>query len=378
MNFQDTLKSVDLVIETKEVPLIVGESGIGKTALAKSLASEKGWSLITIDGNLLKEGEIGGLPTVEDYSIKDHSGEIINKKVTIYAVHTKLREIDELILAGKEVLLFIDEINRCEHSVQQELMNLILNREINGYKLHEGVKILAAMNPSSKYGGDFDYQVIDMDAAQENRFVWLNMESDTKGWIAWAVENGIEDEVIEFISTFPEHLHSISEDDIRATPRSFERVSKVYKLYKENKESIPKSVFLNVLRGNLGRVIAEEFMGFVESESTSLISYEEVFEGAVLSLDVIEKLKKDSHTRLYLTANNILRTLDKELMLRSDKDSKDKYINRFIEFIKVYPVDLMIGIMKDMRENYKLIYSLSLENEDFVETYFNAYNEIKG
>lgn len=234
------------------------------------------------------------------------------------------------------------------------------------------------MNPSSKYGGDFDYQVIDMDAAQENRFVWLNMESDTKGWIAWAVENGIEDEVIEFISTFPEHLHSISEDDIRATPRSFERVSKVYKLYKENKESIPKSVFLNVLRGNLGRVIAEEFMGFVESESTSLISYEEVFEGAVLSLDVIEKLKKDSHTRLYLTANNILRTLDKELMLRSDKDSKDKYINRFIEFIKVYPVDLMIGIMKDMRENYKLIYSLSLENEDFVETYFNAYNEIKG
>lgn len=234
------------------------------------------------------------------------------------------------------------------------------------------------MNPSSKYGGDFDYQVIDMDAAQENRFVWLNMESDTKGWIAWAVENGIEDEVIEFISTFPEHLHSISEDDIRATPRSFERVSKVYKLYKENKESIPKSVFLNVLRGNLGRVIAEEFMGFVESESTSLISYEEVFEGAVLSLDVIEKLKKDSHTRLYLTANNILRTLDKELMLRSDKDSKDKYVNRFIEFIKVYPVDLMIGIMKDMRENYKLIYSLSLENEDFVETYFNAYNEIKG
>lgn len=28
------------------------------------------------------------------------------------------------------VLLFIDELNRCEHAVQQELMNLILNREI--------------------------------------------------------------------------------------------------------------------------------------------------------------------------------------------------------------------------------------------------------
>ena len=31
MNFIDTLKSVDLVLSTNEVPLVVGESGIGKT-----------------------------------------------------------------------------------------------------------------------------------------------------------------------------------------------------------------------------------------------------------------------------------------------------------------------------------------------------------
>ncbi|HBA03023.1 MAG TPA: ATP-binding protein, partial [Clostridium sp.] len=188
-------------------------------------------------------------PTVEEYTIKDEHGRVVSKKATIYAIHIKLKEIDNLILEGKDVLLFIDEINRCEHSVQQELMNLILNREINGYKLHDKVKILAAMNPSSKYGSDFDYQVVDMDAAQENRFVWLNMESDAKGWIKWASENKVDRKVIEFISTFPEHLHSINEEDIRATPRSFERVSKSYKLYKENKDSIPRRVFLNVLRG---------------------------------------------------------------------------------------------------------------------------------
>ena len=147
MNFIDTLKSVELVLETNEVPLIIGESGIGKTALAKKLAKENNWSLVVIDGNLLKEGEIGGLPTVENYA---------GGKTTLYAVHYKLREIDEEITKGKSVLLFIDEINRCEHTVQQELMNLILNREINGYKLDENVKILAAMNPSSKYGSDFD------------------------------------------------------------------------------------------------------------------------------------------------------------------------------------------------------------------------------
>ncbi|HCO74697.1 ATPase AAA [Clostridium sulfidigenes] len=377
MNFNDTLKSVELVIETNEVPLIVGESGIGKTALAKTLARQREWSLVVIDGNLLKEGEIGGLPTVEEYTIKDEHGRVVSKKTTIYAIHTKLREIDNLILEGKDVLLFIDEINRCEHSVQQELMNLILNREINGYKLHDKVKILAAMNPSSKYGSDFDYQVVDMDAAQENRFVWLNMESDAKGWIKWALENKVDRKVIEFISTFPEHLHSINEDDIRATPRSFERVSKSYKLYKENKDSIPRRVFLNVLRGNLGRIIAEQLMDFMESDNTALISPEEVFEEEVLSEQVKIRISNESHTRLYLTGSNIINYISSKVEELEGAAIK-RVIDRFVEFLSFYPVDLMIGIMQDMRESQKSIYNFILENEDFVENYFAAYTEIKG
>ncbi len=377
MNFNDTLKSVELVIETNEVPLIVGESGIGKTALAKTLAKQREWTLVVIDGNLLKEGEIGGLPTVEEYTIKDEHGRVVSKKATIYAIHTKLREIDNLILEGKDVLLFIDEINRCEHSVQQELMNLILNREINGYKLHDKVKILAAMNPSSKYSADFDYQVVDMDAAQENRFVWLNMESDAKGWIKWASENKIDRKVIEFISTFPEHLHSINEDDIRATPRSFERVSKSYKLYKENKDSIPRRVFLNVLRGNLGRIIAEQLMDFIESDNTALISPEEVFEEEVLSEQVKIRISNESHTRLYLTGSNIINYISRKVEELEGAAIK-KVIDRFVEFLSFYPVDLMIGIMQDMRESQKKIYNFILENEDFVENYFAAYTEIKG
>ena len=63
------------------------------------------------------------------------------------------------------------------------------------------------MNPSSKYSLDFDYQVVDMDTAQENRFVWLYMDSDHKAWIKWAMENNIDEKVIEFISTFPEYLN---------------------------------------------------------------------------------------------------------------------------------------------------------------------------
>lgn len=375
MNFTDTLKSIDLVLSTGEVPLIVGESGIGKTALAKEIAQDNNWSLIVINGNLLKEGEIGGLPTIESYPGLNSKENEVEKKATVYAVHHKLREIDEEISQGKTVLLFIDEINRCEHTVQQELMNLILNREINGYKLPEKVKILAAMNPSSKYGSDFDYQVVDMDAAQENRFVWLYMEPDYNQWIDWAIEAGIEQKVVEFISTFPDYLHKINEDDLRATPRSYERISSSYKIYLEKKDSIPRSVFLNVVKGNVGRVIAEEFVSFVESDYPSLISYADVFSGDSLPESLRERVKNESHTRLYLSAKNILKYLESNLL--NDRGDSSFYLDRLIEFLKIFPVDLMIGIMKDIKNSYPEVYKHAIENEAFIESYFESYRLIR-
>lgn len=375
MNFIDTLKSVELVLSTGEVPLIVGESGIGKTALAKTLAKENHWHLVVIDGNLLKEGEIGGLPTIETYTEVKASGDKLEKKTTIYAIHHKLREIDVELSRGNTILLFIDEINRCEHTVQQELMNLILNREINGYQLHDSVKILAAMNPSSKYGSDFDYQVVDMDAAQENRFVWLYMEPDPIQWLDWAANASIDQKVIEFISTFPEYLHKLNEDHIRATPRSYERISKVYQLYKERVNSYSRSVFFNVIKGNVGALIAQEFISFVESDYNPLISYDDIFTGEFISETVLQRIQSETHTRLYLSAKNILKNLEQSV--KKDSSEICYYIDRLIYLIKLYPTDLRIGIMKDIKSTYHEVYKHALEKEAFVNLYFETYALIK-
>lgn len=376
MNFIDTLKSVELVLETCEVPLVVGETGVGKTALAKTLAKQKDWHLVIIDGNLLKEGEIGGLPTIESYPAIDSSGKQIEKKTTVYAVHHKLTEIDQAIAKGKGVLLFIDEINRCEHTVQQELMNLILNREINGYKLHQDVKILAAMNPSNKYGSEFEYQVVDMDEAQENRFVWLNIESDATQWLQWAIDTNIEPEVIAFISTFPEYLNKKNKQDVKATPRSYERVSKTYKIYKQKKNSISKAIFLNVIQGNVGKLIAQEFISFVEAEHEPLIAYEDVFLKHTIDESIVKKIKNETHTRLYLTAINILKQL--EVKMQNNAEESDDDINKLVYFLRLYPVDLMIGIMKEIKNTYIEVYKRAIENEKFVEAYLATYRSIRG
>lgn len=376
MNFIETLKSANLVLATGEVPLIVGESGIGKTALAKELAAQNNWHLVVIDGNLLKEGEIGGLPTIETYQVSDENNKEHLRKRTVYATHHKLREIEELVAQEKGVLLFIDEINRCEHTVQQELMNLILNREINGYKLSQAVHILAAMNPSSKYGSEFDYQVVDMDLAQENRFVWLYMESDMTAWLNWAMDAGIEEKVIGFIATFPEYLYQINEDDVSATPRSYERVSKAYKIYKDSQDTLSKSIFFQVIKGNVGSVIAEEFIHFIESDYSPLISYDDVFHSVGNEIALEEKVKNETHTRLYLAAINIFKQLEKNLQQTTDCQMEN--VDCLISFLEWYPVDLKIGLMKELKETYCEIYKIAITNERFVEAYFKVYRAVRG
>jgi len=320
MNFIDTMASVELVLAANQVPLLVGETGIGKTSLAARVADVHDWELVTIDGNLLKEGEIGGLPTVETVTHTDGHGRTREVKTTVYAVHHTLEHVAQAVDKGRQVLLFIDEINR------------------------------------------------DMDPAQQNRFVWLYMNADYMQWIDWAIGAGIEEKVIEFISSYPEYLNQRHEDDIDATPRSFERVSGLYTIYKNQEGSAySRDVFMNVIRGNVGKLIAEAFVSFIESDQEPLITFDDVLTavqkpGAIMSM--AEQVKGESPTRLYVAAKNMLHRLN--------RNSNAEEIHHFVEFLTLYPGDLRVAVMKDLRNTYERVYAYAIEDDLFVDTFFEA------
>ncbi|MBW6410827.1 ATP-binding protein [Clostridium weizhouense] len=361
MNYSETLKTVDLVINSQDVPLIIGESGIGKTSLVKEIARDNKAYLITIDANLLKEGEIGGLPVVQN-------------RETIYATHHKLIEIKKALEEdeNRDIILFIDELNRCDHAVSQELMNLILNREINGYILDERVKVIAAMNPSNKYDGftDSQYEVVDMDPAQEDRFVWIEMDSDVKEWIKWGMskDGNINEHIIEFISTFPQYLHTPnSEESIKATPRSWHRVSKAYNVYLTNKEKYAFNIFLNTVKGNVGINIANDLGEFLLHIKKPLIKIEDLFENEILSFELKENIKNENHSRLYILAKNSLNFLENNYC--------EKNLILFSKMLNLYPRDLRLGIMKEIKRDYKNgVYELLLDQDEFIESFFNIFN----
>lgn len=377
MNFNDALLTVKLTLESEAVPLLIGESGIGKTSLVKKLGLEENYYVVNIDANLLKEGEIGGLPTVEDYVINIY-GRAVKSKRTVYAIHIKLLQVEEYLRENNngKVLLFIDELNRCEHTVQQELMNLILNREINGYMLPKNVYVIAAMNPSNKYEkyGQSDYQVVEMDPAQENRFVWIDMDSDIKNWLTWAMseEGNIHKDIIEFIGTFPEYLHNpYGEESVKATPRSWERVSKAYKIYLNNKSKYPHKIFYNLVKGNVGASITQDFFNYLEETKNAIIKPEDIFNRGYISDELYVKVKGESHSKLYIAAKNAL------LYLKGIEHG-EKEINLFSEFIQMYPKDLKAGIMQDIKFNYSdSLYREFINNDIFIEGYFSLYEDLE-
>jgi MoxR-like ATPase len=165
LSFKSVMGPLKMTLLAKKVPIIVGGHGIGKTSIAKFISKDMGWGFAHIDGNLLKEGEIGGLPTVvgeagvpEEFKeevltfaktlftklkeenkvlakyvqnfyskVKNGKDDTTGNLRTVYAIHHVLAKVDKWVKENPEtpILLFIDEINRCEHAVQQELMNLM-------------------------------------------------------------------------------------------------------------------------------------------------------------------------------------------------------------------------------------------------------------
>jgi hypothetical protein len=63
--------------------------------------------------------------------------------------------------------------------------------------------------------------------------------------------------------------------------------------------------------------------------------------------------------------------------MKDPRKDSSFYNDRLIEFLNLYPVDLKIGIMKDIKNSYTEVYKQAIENEAFVESYFEAYRLIR-
>lgn len=391
MNFTEVSKSIMLTIAAGKTPVVVGDRGIGKTQMMREIAELLDMKMINIDCNLLKEGEIGGLPIPH----KNDNGVM----VTQYAIHAKLKLIEDYLAENPEgsVLLFFDELNRTTRETMAELMNLILNREINGYTLPEQVFLVAAMNPSSTtngFEGDSSYGVTEMDAASKNRLVWLYLEQDAKSWLSWATEKPLKDEaemeeerqeldlimfdindydtmiderIVEFIASTPNMLNNPREDrDVSPSGRTWQFASDIMRTYECNKKHFSTIHLDACIKGCIGDEAYIQLMQFISNNTNPLIKPEEFWKGKELDEDLLEKFSNDTLPRQMIMAKNIARYLsEKKRLAAGDAD-------KLATIYDLMPIDILLIIMRHIKDNHPSLNKKLLENMKYLKLYREA------
>ena len=105
----------------------------------------------------------------------------------------------QLIESGeiKPIIFFIDELNRTEQQTMKELMNILLNRNVNGYDIPWWVSIVSAVNPSSQ---NSTYSTNEIDDAQRDRFLKIKVDARLDDWIDYALDKRLNQDIVEGIA----------------------------------------------------------------------------------------------------------------------------------------------------------------------------------
>jgi len=300
------------IMEAGEIPLLIGHFGVGKTDIAREIAQETGRKLVILVLSQMEPGDLIGLPARDE-----------NK--------TSFLAPDWWPEDGNTIIL-LDEINRAHRSIRNAIMQLLVDKRIHNHILPEGTWIMASMNPPDE---NYDQVELITDPAFLSRFFILEIHPDPKEWVEWARKNQIEEEVIEFISKYPEFLsvhESVSlKASIKPSPRSWHKLSRVLSLMSED----DKKEYLYILAsGIVGPEAAKVFIdkslaGKIHSPSEILLEGNiptslDIHQANGLLIRLIDYLTNVDDKELEKLSNQV-QTIAQNLLKLSNVVPKDSF-----------------------------------------------------
>lgn len=343
LSYQAMKKAVKVVLAAKNVPNIVGEAGIGKSALVNEVATELNAKLFTTVVSLSEKGDLAiPVPPLRDEAFvkTTHYGTLANVQ---YGYSETLIQIIQTVEQHPEqkIIWFLDEFNRGTAAVQAELMNLVLQRQVNSLRLPEQVQIIIAENPDSTMD-DFtetSYAVTPADNAIRDRTVRLVMEASLTDWLQWANQTNsdgqprIHPAVQQYLQEHPAYLNGPQNDDLYPTPRSWERVSRnLTQLDDLDRESRTK-IMADVFSGDLGVEIGTAFTDYVQQQTEQL--------------KVSDLMSTDQTTEFQQVSDaDKVQLLTKMMEKQSSRFVDDKFLQHFMQYVNTVSEDGQYAIIR--------------------------------
>jgi len=240
--------------------LIRGGHGIGKSETVHQIAQSLGLELIDRRMSQMTEGDVIGLPKLENDCTKFLPAEFIQVACT------------------RPVMLFLDEINRATQEVMQACFQLCLDRELNGNRLHPGTRIFAAVNASAAY------QVNEMDPAFLDRFFVVDLAPTAQDFFAYA--EGIDPntnktrlniDLLTFLKEQESRLDpavNVNPGSVQPSRRSWFRLDKAYRavgLYEKDfkEDSVAYGRAYSVALGFVGVECANELVDYLKNRESN-------------------------------------------------------------------------------------------------------------
>lgn len=163
-------------------------------------------------------------------------------------------------------ILFFDELNRASKDVLQAVFEICLDRRLDGEKLPDGWRVVAAVN------SDDDYDVVELDPALHDRWFHVDFDPSTAEWMDWARENETHAAVVEFINRNQNLLDppvgNLEAGRVYPSRRSWVAFSDT--LLGMSLETRDDGMLTQVAKGWLGREIAVMFQKFITNEFSHL------------------------------------------------------------------------------------------------------------
>lgn len=221
--------------------LIKGAPGVGKTDIVKSVTDALQFDRLIMHPVVDESIDYKGIPA------------IINGQ----ALFLPYGNLQMMIEATRPLVVFIDDMGQAEVSVQKAIMQLLLERSINGKRISDHVSFVAATNRQQDKAG-----VSAIIEPVKSRFATIvELEINLDDWIEWAVQNKMPMELIMFLRFIPTAItefHPTRELKNSSCPRTIAMVGEMMNA------GLPKEMEQEVFAGSAGDDFATKFCAFLK------------------------------------------------------------------------------------------------------------------
>ena len=312
INISELKKTLELTPSTQNI-MLVGKHGIGKSEILTNYFKSKGLKVVTLFlGQMADPGDIIGIPSKVEKL--DAEGKATSR--------TDFTPPYWFPQDGQPIVLFLDELNRARPEILQTVMDLTLNRKLAGKALPEGSYVISAVND-----GD-EYQLTDLDPALVSRFNIYEFKPTVEEWLNWAVSEGLDERVTNFIQDNPTWLDGDSSEykglDKSADRRAWKHVSDIML-----KVDVIKDIHKRIIAGIVGVGAAAAFIQSAQQHN--------VITGKDLLLKYDKTIKTVERYQLHEYAilnESVFRFLENASLKEREKKQAAENLGQYINFLR--------------------------------------------